>query len=395
MVHLTKNWRPRRSVLFMPASNARALEKARTLACDGVIFDLEDSIAEGGKDEARRSLVDIAGKGDYGPRERIVRTNTANSPGFAADLKAALAISPDAILLPKLESAATLTEVSAHIGKNGPALWAMIETAAAILEISEIVRAAPETGLTVLVIGPNDLAKSIGVTMRPDRRAMIPWFSSVIAPARAFDLAVLDGVFNNFSDHDGFEAECHQGAELGFDGKTLIHPSQIEPANRIFGPQDEEIERARKIVAAYELPANKTAGVINLDGEMVERLHLEAAKRLLEVADNLERMGSHPSLSVKKSQASSIGKSTNIKAAVKKSSDQSVTTLYRFLTGFDDTAFCHKISQALADGWTLHGPTQYVANPTTGKMHCGQAVIKKTRESYDPERTLSEYQTFR
>ncbi|MGI9400655.1 MAG: aldolase/citrate lyase family protein [Rhizobiaceae bacterium] len=395
MVHLTKNWRPRRSVLFMPASNTRAMEKARTLACDGVIFDLEDSVAESARDEARSNMIKIAGSGDYGRRERIVRTNIASSPEFSSDLKAALEISPDAILLPKLESEATLADVRNQIGEGGPALWAMIETATAILEISEIARAAPKTGLSVLVIGPNDLAKSIGVSMKPDRRAMLPWFGSVIAPARAFDLAVLDGVFNNFSDIDGFEAECEQGAELGFDGKTLIHPSQIDAANRIFSPDEADIERARKIVAAYNLPANKNAGVINLDGEMVERLHLESANQLLQVVGKFELSENQPPKKSNLSRYRNTSSTSGKKSANKLASSQSETTLYRFLTGFDDTAFSHKITQALDEGWELHGPTQFVVHPTTGKIHCGQAVIKKTGEPYDPERTLSEYQTFR
>jgi citrate lyase subunit beta / citryl-CoA lyase len=287
MVYLTGDWRPRRSVLFVPASNARAMEKSRSLTCDAIIFDLEDSMLPGGEAEARDRLARSAGIEACGGRERIVRINTPDSAEFPAGLDAAIETAPDAILLPKLETAAALHAMRKRIGPDGPALWAMIETPRAILDLSEIVRAAPDTGLAALVIGPNDLAKSTGVKLSANRAPMIPWFMSVIAAARACNLAVLDGVCNNFRDIAAFEAECRQGAELGFDGKTLIHPAQIAPANAIFGPQPEDVANARRIVEAFDLPANRGAGVIQIDGEMVERLHLDAAQRLLHLAGTI------------------------------------------------------------------------------------------------------------
>lgn len=277
------NWRPRRSVLFMPASNERALAKAPTLACDCLIFDLEDSVAGEAQETARQNLRRLVATGDFGTRERIIRTSACDTPEFEADLSAALACSPDAILLPKLEDPAVLAEVAARLDAAGsPArLWAMIETPRAIIEIAAIAAAAAPR-LAALVLGPNDLAKSTGVPMRPGRAAMLPWFMAVVLAARAQGLAVLDGVYNAFRDTAGFAAECEQAAELGFDGKTLIHPAQIEAANAAFSPSAQEFARAEAIVAAFSLAENAGKGAIQIDGEMVERLHLDAARRLLE-----------------------------------------------------------------------------------------------------------------
>lgn len=270
-------------MLFMPASNERALAKASALACDGVIFDLEDSVAPDAQEQARRNLLDRVRGGDFGRRERIIRTSAAGTGEYARDFDTALACAPDAILLPKVEDPATLREAADAIRAAGSRarLWAMIESPRAIVDIAAIAAATPL--LQALVVGPNDLAKSTGVPMRSGRAAMIPWFMSVVAAGRANGLAILDGVYNAFRDLDGFAAECAQGAELGFDGKTLIHPSQIEAANRAFGAQPEEIDRARRIVAAFDLPENRGKGAIRMDGEMVERLHLDSALRLLDI----------------------------------------------------------------------------------------------------------------
>ncbi|MFZ1814900.1 MAG: CoA ester lyase [Rhizobiaceae bacterium] len=289
MVFMYSGWRPRRSVLFMPASNQRAIAKAADLGCDALIFDLEDSVAAGEADMARSNLLKLVGKRDFGRREHIIRTSVPGSSGFKADLAVVRAVKPDAVLLPKLDDATTLAAVRAQLGRHGPRLWAMIESPRALLNLQAITAAASSCGLDTLVIGPNDLARSTGVAMHPGRAAMIPWFMNAMAAARAHDLCILDGVYNNFRDLDGFAVECRQGAELGFDGKTLIHPAQIEAANRAFAPQPSDIDRARRIIEAFELPENASRGAISLDGEMIERLHLSMATSLLDLVENLER----------------------------------------------------------------------------------------------------------
>jgi len=281
MVFITPDWRPRRSALFMPASNDRAIAKAAGLPADVLIFDLEDSVGPGEQDKARGNLRGPVAAADFGARERVVRISAADSPDFEGDLAAALAARPHAVLVPKVEEAATLAGLAGRIAASGsPArLWAMIESPRAVLAVSAIAVCHPL--LTCLVIGPNDLARTTGVPMRPGRAAMIPWFMSVVVAARTNGLSVLDGVYNNFRDADGLAAECAQGAELGFDGKTLIHPAQIDAANRAFSPGREEFERARRIVAAYDDPANVGRGAMQIDGEMIERLHLGMARQLL------------------------------------------------------------------------------------------------------------------
>ncbi|MCG6856561.1 MAG: CoA ester lyase [Salaquimonas sp.] len=282
MVFLIPDWRPRRSALFMPASNARALHKARTLPADTLIFDLEDSLGPGERETAYANLRELVKGVDFGRRERVIRTSAVETEGFSADFEMALECSPDAVLLPKVEHADTLVLATDRLDRAGSSakLWAMIESPKALVAIADI--ASASSRLQCLVVGPNDLAKTTGVAMRPGRMAMIPWFMTIIAAARANDLCVLDGVYNNFRDTEGFAAECAQAAELGFDGKTLIHPSQIDAANTAFTPLEEEFERARRIVEAFADPTNKGRGAIALDGEMVERLHLDSAMRLLE-----------------------------------------------------------------------------------------------------------------
>ena len=281
MVHLAENWRPRRSVLYMPASSERALAKASSLACDGIIFDLEDSVSPQEQAGARANLLDRVRGADFGGRERVIRVSAAETADYREDLETAIACAPDAILLPKVEDARIPREAARTLDAAGSPsrLWAMIESPRALLDLAAI--AGSTSRLQALVVGPNDLAKTTGVPMKPGRAAMIPWFMSIVAAARAFDLAVLDGVYNNFRDGDGFAAECRQGAELGFDGKTLIHPAQIEAANIAFSPAPDELARARAVVEAFALPANQGRGAIQIEGEMVERLHLDGARRLL------------------------------------------------------------------------------------------------------------------
>ncbi len=289
MTFLAPDWRPRRSALFMPASNARALDKARTLPADAVIFDLEDSVGPEERTVAHDNLRTQVKGADFGRRESIVRTSVAGSDTFAEDLRIALECSPDAILLPKVEDADVVGDVAGMLVDAGSSarLWAMIESPKALVAIAGIADATPR--LECLVLGPNDLAKSTGVPMKPGRMAMIPWFMTVLAAARANGLFVLDGVYNNFRDLEGFAAECAQAVDLGFDGKTLIHPSQIEPANAAFTPDTAEFERAARIVEAFDQPDNAERGAISLNGEMVERLHLDSARRLLEAQSLFDR----------------------------------------------------------------------------------------------------------
>ena len=283
--------RPRRSVLYMPGSNARALEKARTLPADGVILDLEDAVAPDAKTEARARVVETVKAGGFGPREVVIRINGLDTQWGADDLEAAAAAAPDAILVPKVEAVEQLVTVGRRLKALGVAettrVWAMIETPLAILDIKAIAQSArdPLTRLSVFVLGTNDLAKETRAALVPGRAPMVAWLSLVVAAARTSGIDVLDGVWNQFQDLDGFNAECAQGAQFGMDGKTLIHPSQIEPCNAAFSPPAAEVERARAIIAAFALPENAGKGVITLDGRMVELLHAEMAKRTVALAD--------------------------------------------------------------------------------------------------------------
>ncbi|MFC0284371.1 HpcH/HpaI aldolase/citrate lyase family protein [Camelimonas abortus] len=281
--------RPRRSVLYMPGSNARALEKAKTLPADALILDLEDAVAPDAKPAAREQVCAAVKAGGYGPREVIIRANGLDTPWGRDDIRAAAAAGPDGILIPKVSSPETLLEVGRLLA-DAPAkirVWAMVETPAAILDIARIAAAARErsTRLACFVMGTNDLAKETRARFVPGRQPMLPWLSLALTAARAEGLDILDGVYNNIQDMDGFRAECEQGRDMGFDGKTLIHPTQIEPANEIFAPPAAEVEWARKIIAAFELPENAGKGVISVDGKMVEILHAEIGRRVVAVAD--------------------------------------------------------------------------------------------------------------
>jgi citrate lyase subunit beta/citryl-CoA lyase len=283
--------RPRRSVLYMPGSNARAIEKARTLAADALILDLEDAVAPDAKEVARGKVCDAVTSGGFGPREVAIRVNGFATPYGMEDFEAALKAEPDAILIPKVESPEDLLHARKNAPSTGPgrkiALWAMIETPLAILNLKEIATAAASDvlPLTCFVLGTNDLVKAAHCQPTADRLAVIAWLSMTVAAARAFGLSVVDGVYNSISDEEGFRAECVQGRVLGMDGKTLIHPSQIVPCNEIFSPSPEEIAAARKIVEAFALPENQGKGAISLDGRMVELLHADIARRTLSLAD--------------------------------------------------------------------------------------------------------------
>ena len=275
------NWRKRRSVLFMPASNPRALAKAPKLDCDAVIFDLEDAVHGSEQVSARQNLLELVKDRDFAGKETVVRISAWGETNCIDDLSVALQCGVDGVLLPKLEDVTVLQTVHAMISaavENPPALWAMIETPQAIMNLEEISASGLLTGL---VVGPNDLAKETGAIMAPGREMMLPWMMMVVAAARSNNLFALDGVYNNFNDLDGLSVECRQGAGMGFDGKTLIHPKQIEIANAAFAPNTDELARARRIIEVFDQPENMQKGAVQLDGEMVERLHLAMAEKLV------------------------------------------------------------------------------------------------------------------
>ncbi len=273
--------RPRRSALFLPASNARAIEKARTLPCDVVILDLEDAVAPEAKAAARQAALAAMREG-FGARERVIRANALDTEWAADDLAALRDADVDAVLLPKVSSADDLRRARQMLGTR-PAVWAMIETCRAIVDLAAITAAAEETGLTLLVAGTNDLAKEMRCRPGETRAPLLPLLAQLVVAARAAGLAVLDGVSNAIDDPAPVEAECAQGLAWGFDGKTLIHPSQIAPANRIFAPSEDEVAWARAVIAAFDLPENAGRGAIRVEGKMVELLHRDQAVRTLAV----------------------------------------------------------------------------------------------------------------
>ena len=287
--------RPRRSVLYMPGSNARAMEKARELPADAVILDLEDAVAPDAKAKARELIGKALKDGGFGRREVVVRVNGLDTAWWADDLAIAAA-GPDAVLVPKVSTPAQFRQVAERLAAVGAApqlrVWAMMETPLAMLNVRDIAAAAldPATRLAAFVMGTNDLAKDTRARIVPGRAPMLPWLMTCVAAARAFGLDILDGVYNDLGNAEGFAAECRQAHDLGFDGKTLIHPQQIAPCNAAFSPAPEEVEWARKIIAAFDLPENADKGVIQIDGRMVERLHADMARRTVAIADAIAQM---------------------------------------------------------------------------------------------------------
>jgi citrate lyase subunit beta/citryl-CoA lyase len=276
--------RPRRSALYMPAGNGRAIEKARTLSADAVILDLEDSVAPDAKEPARTMAAEAVRTGGFGPREVVVRVNGLDTPWGAQDLEAAAAAGPDAILLPKVSSPEDLAACAGAV-RGRTRLWAMIETCQAVFRLDALGAASRAHGVDVWVIGGNDLIKEMRCTPGQDRAPLLPALALSVMAARAHGLAILDGVYNDIPNLEGLAAECAQGRALGFDGKSLIHPSHLETANAAFTPAAGDVAWARTVVAAYGLPENARAGVIKVEGRMVERLHLAQAQRLIAVAD--------------------------------------------------------------------------------------------------------------
>ena len=271
--------RPRRSALYLPASNARAIAKARTLPCDVVILDLEDAVAPEAKADARRLAVQAAAEGGFGPRELVIRCNGLDTPWGPDDVAALRQAQPDAVLVPKIDNAAALAVYAETLG--GAPLWAMVETCKAVLRLDDLAGAAQDFPLRALVLGTNDLSREMRLPAAAGREPLKPALAMTVTAARGHGLAVLDGVFNTLDDLDGLAEECAQAAAFGFDGKTVIHPSHLETCNRAFTPGPEAVAWARRVVAAYADPANAAAGAIRLDGRMVERLHLDEARDLL------------------------------------------------------------------------------------------------------------------
>jgi citrate lyase subunit beta / citryl-CoA lyase len=285
--------RPRRSVLYMPGSNARALEKAKTLLADCLILDLEDAVAPDAKTTARQQVADAVTAGSFGSREVIVRINGLDTTWGADDLAAAVAARPDAILVPKVSSAAQLGAIGKHLTElradQKIRVWAMMETPLAMLNAATIAAARDATTrLAAFVMGTNDLAKETRAQIVPGRAPMLPWLMTCVAAARAHAIDILDGVYNNLTDMDGFARECTDAHAMGFDGKTLIHPNQIAPCNAAFSPSADEIAQAKEIIAAFALPENKGKGVVQLDGRMVERMHADTAQRTVAIARAIE-----------------------------------------------------------------------------------------------------------
>jgi citrate lyase subunit beta / citryl-CoA lyase len=281
--------RPRRSVLYMPGANERALEKAKTLPADSLILDLEDAVAPEAKAEARERVCNVVKAGGYGPRELVIRVNGQDTEWGKADLKAAAHAKPDAILAPKISSGDDIRWLDEALSEAGAArsmqLWVMIETPLAILNLKEIAQTAKTTRLSGFVMGSNDLLKDFRADPMPARENLAATYTLAIAAARAFDLLVFDGVYNDITNAAGFEVEAKQAKAFGFDGKTLIHPSQVEPCNAVFAPPADAVIHARDVIAAFADSANAGKGVLKVNGKMTELLHLAQAKRMVAVAE--------------------------------------------------------------------------------------------------------------
>jgi len=284
---MSTNLRPRRSVLYMPAANERALEKAKAIPADALIFDLEDAVAPDAKAEARERACAMFAGGGYGNREITIRANGIGTPWHDDDLAAIAAAGPDGIVIPKVNSAEQVRAIEAALERHGAPdrtkIWAMLETPVAMLHAEEICGASER--LAVLVMGTNDLAKELHAKRVPDRSPLMGGLYLSLLAARATDKVILDGVFNDIKDEAGFAAECAQGRAMGFDGKTLIHPSQVDGCNAAFSPEDDEIDLAVRIISAFEEAERDGRGVVTVDGRMIENLHVDEARRVLAIRD--------------------------------------------------------------------------------------------------------------
>ena len=277
--------RPRRSLLYMPAANERALEKAKTIPADALIFDLEDAVAPDAKEQARVNACAAAASGAYGRKEITIRCNGLDTPWGAGDLAAAATSGAAAVVIPKVSSVGQLDAVSGALDAAGApaamAIWAMVETPTAILDVRAI---AAHPRVAVLVMGTNDLAKELRAAQVPGRAPLVAHLATALLAAREAGKVILDGVFNDVKDLDAFRAECVQGAELGFDGKTLIHPGQVEPCNEVWAPSADEVAYAERVIAAFDSAVAEGRGVVTVDGRMIENLHVANAQRTLAVA---------------------------------------------------------------------------------------------------------------
>ncbi|HEY0332033.1 MAG TPA: CoA ester lyase [Rhodopseudomonas sp.] len=289
--------RPRRSLLFMPGSNARALEKARLLHADGLILDIEDSVAPDAKATARAQIAKAVADKGFGKREILIRINSLDSPWWSEDIAMAGQARPDGILVPKVSSVADLTAIADRLAEIGAddsiKVWIMIETARGVLRAEELAAASqdPRTRLAGFVFGPNDISRETGIRMLPGRAAMLPMLTHCVLAARSYGITILDGPYGGIGNIEGLAHECAQARDLGFDGKTLIHPGQIEACNAAFTPPAEDVDYARKVIAAFAQPDNAARGAIQLDGRMVERLHAEMAEKTIALADAIAAMG--------------------------------------------------------------------------------------------------------
>jgi citrate lyase subunit beta/citryl-CoA lyase len=277
--------RPRRSVLYMPAANERALEKAKTIAADAIIFDLEDAVAPDAKDHARPNACAAAGSGEYGGRELTIRCNGLDTQWGAADIAAAATSGASAVVIPKVVSVGYVDQVSALLDSSGApgsmTIWAMIETPTAIFDVRTI---AAHPRVSVLVMGTNDLARELRAGLVPGRHPLLPHLATALLAAREAGVAILDGVYNDVKDLEGFRAECVQGAEMGFDGKTLIHPGQVDIANDVWAPTEADVAYAQRVISAFEEGVASGKGVVTVDGKMIENLHVVNAQRVLATA---------------------------------------------------------------------------------------------------------------
>lgn len=283
--------RPRRSVLYMPSSNEKALDKAKTIPADALIFDLEDAVAPDAKPAARDNAVAAAASGAYGNREVTIRCNGLDTPWGADDLAAAARSGASAVVIPKIDSVRALDAVAAGLDAAGAptsmGIWAMVETPTAILDVRSI---AAHPRVAVLVMGTNDLAKELRATQVRGRAPLFPHLATALLAAREAGKSILDGVFNDVKDLDAFREECVQGAQMGFDGKTLIHPTQVEVANDVWAPTEADVEYARRVIAAFEEAVAEGRGVITVDGRMIENLHVDNARRTLATQAAIEAL---------------------------------------------------------------------------------------------------------
>jgi citrate lyase subunit beta / citryl-CoA lyase len=275
-----------RSVLYMPSSNARALEKAKGIPADAVIFDLEDAVAPDAKELAREQACAAVQSGEYGRRTLTIRCNGLDTPWGEADLRAAAAASPHAVVVPKVSGREHLDRIAAVVGE-GTRIWAMVETPAGVFAARDI---AAHPQVEAFVLGTNDLAKELRAALVPGRAPLLPHLATALLAAREAGIVALDGVYNDVKDLEGFEVEARQGAEMGFDGKTLVHPTQVEVANRVWAPSEEELEHARRVVEAFEAAEREGKGVVTVDGRMVENLHVDNARRALATAEAVEAL---------------------------------------------------------------------------------------------------------